>query len=399
MAIRDNLKSGGSSKKLYDALQYSGLVTEDMTYNEMCEVLKAYFPELYALYMSSANEGGFAAYAGSQYAYYDHTCFDPTVIFEEEMTVLASTKYNGAYGNGAVISEKVDLTGYSKIVFDYECNIHATANDNFIGVFITPEKQAILHDIAVYKEDLLIGKTAATASGTKEIDVSSLSGEYYIGFSMQYTVSANIKVSNMYMTGAQQQGGSGSGGSGGVENGYNVTFIDENSEVVAIYSVRQGLAVDEPDYSVSSWQISDGINVTFPYTPTSDVIVYANQNPLNEDMLFEKYGIDKTVYKNVVLMKYYTESHLYFCNITSVDGNVASPQIHYNGDVKYTKVTTKTGETVNELMDIFMNNNLTLSTYTSTYSTVYKGSCVAYTNYQAVGYDCIANINTGELYS
>ena len=44
MAIRDNLK-GGSSRKLYDALQFSGLVTEDMTYNEMCEILKANFPE------------------------------------------------------------------------------------------------------------------------------------------------------------------------------------------------------------------------------------------------------------------------------------------------------------------------------------------------------------------
>lgn len=47
MAIRDNLRSGGSSKKLYEALQYSGLVTEDMTFDEMCEVLAAEYPERY----------------------------------------------------------------------------------------------------------------------------------------------------------------------------------------------------------------------------------------------------------------------------------------------------------------------------------------------------------------
>ena len=42
MAIRDNLK-GGSSKKLYDALKYSGLVTEDMTYDEMLAALAKRF--------------------------------------------------------------------------------------------------------------------------------------------------------------------------------------------------------------------------------------------------------------------------------------------------------------------------------------------------------------------
>ena len=225
MAIRDNLK-GGSSKKLYDALQYSGLVTEDMTYNEMCEILKEYFPEAYALYMSSANEGGFSAYAGSHYAFYDYTCFAPTVTFGNEMTVQGTTKYNNAYGNGAVISEPVDLTNYDKLIFNYECSIPSMGNDNFIGVFITPVKQPLLTYVAVYNEDLLHSKQSASTNGTKEIDISSLKGEYYIGFSMQYTVSANIKISNMYMRGATQQGGSG-----------NISFSDDGNGNVTILGV------------------------------------------------------------------------------------------------------------------------------------------------------------------
>lgn len=35
-----------NAKKLYEALQYSGLVTEDMTFDEMCEVLAEAYPEV-----------------------------------------------------------------------------------------------------------------------------------------------------------------------------------------------------------------------------------------------------------------------------------------------------------------------------------------------------------------
>ena len=36
----------GSKQELYEALQYSGLVTKDMTFKEMCQVLAAEYPEI-----------------------------------------------------------------------------------------------------------------------------------------------------------------------------------------------------------------------------------------------------------------------------------------------------------------------------------------------------------------
>lgn len=179
------------------------------------------------LYVSSANEGKFSAYAGSQYAFYEYTCFAPTVTFEGVMTVQGLTKYQGAYGNGGVITEAIDLTNYDKLVFDYECNIPAMGNDNFIGVFISPVKQPLLKDVAVYNEYLLHSQQSASTNGTKEVDISGLNGEYYIGFSMQYTSVATIKVGNMYLQGESQQ----SGGS------VNISFSDDGNGNVTISGV------------------------------------------------------------------------------------------------------------------------------------------------------------------
>lgn len=71
MAVFDNISGGGSKKKLYEALQYSGLVTEDMTYNEMLEVLSNTYPEkLYQSFsLSFYVSGGSSNSAVS--AYYD----------------------------------------------------------------------------------------------------------------------------------------------------------------------------------------------------------------------------------------------------------------------------------------------------------------------------------------
>lgn len=42
----DSVVPFSNAKKLYEALQYSGLVTEDMTYDQICEVLCDRFPEV-----------------------------------------------------------------------------------------------------------------------------------------------------------------------------------------------------------------------------------------------------------------------------------------------------------------------------------------------------------------
>lgn len=62
-----------NAKKLYEALQYSGLVTEDMTFDEMCEVLANHFPPKFnllsdvpiSLYNLSRSGNTFNSYDGS----------------------------------------------------------------------------------------------------------------------------------------------------------------------------------------------------------------------------------------------------------------------------------------------------------------------------------------------
>lgn len=188
-----------STQLLYESLKYSGLVTEDMTFDEICNILSETYPEIYKLYMSSSNEGEFSAYASGM-AVYDYTCFAPDVTFEEKiMNIGGWQKYQGAYGHGSVMTKLIDLSGYSKIIFDYDYILGSTSNTD-VGFFITPIKQALLSDVAVLIEVLSTDKTVSSKiGGHAEFDISSLNGNFYIGFSLYYTVTAHLYISNMYM--------------------------------------------------------------------------------------------------------------------------------------------------------------------------------------------------------
>lgn len=58
--------------------------------------------------------------------------------------------------------------------------------------------------------------------------------------------------------------------------GYTVTFYDENKTIIAVYSVKSGSAVNAPVYTAAKWVDGNGNAVTFPYTPTSDISIYAS---------------------------------------------------------------------------------------------------------------------------
>lgn len=53
-----------------------------------------------------------------------------------------------------------------------------------------------------------------------------------------------------------------------------VTFYDEDKKVLAVYSVKEGMAVNPPAYD-ATWQDGDGTAVEFPYTPTENIELYA----------------------------------------------------------------------------------------------------------------------------
>ena len=81
----------------------------------------------------------------------------------------------------------------------------------------------------------------------------------------------------------------------GLENGWDVMFYDEYNEGLAFYSIKKGHTINSPVYNCKAWQTADGQKQEFPFTPTEDIIFYAN-NDTFDSMIYEYYGIDKAVY-------------------------------------------------------------------------------------------------------
>lgn len=81
----------------------------------------------------------------------------------------------------------------------------------------------------------------------------------------------------------------------GLENGYDVMFYDENNDGLAFYSIKQGHSINPPVYNCKTWQTEDGQSQEFPFTPTEDIILYAN-NDTYASQLYEYYGVDSVIY-------------------------------------------------------------------------------------------------------
>lgn len=81
----------------------------------------------------------------------------------------------------------------------------------------------------------------------------------------------------------------------GLENGYDVMFYDENNYALAMYSIKEGHSINPPVYTCKNWQTDAGVSVSFPYTPSGDVIFYAN-NDTYASQLYAFYGLDSVVY-------------------------------------------------------------------------------------------------------
>lgn len=93
----------------------------------------------------------------------------------------------------------------------------------------------------------------------------------------------------------------------GLENGYDVMFYDENNEGLAFYSIKEGHSINPPVYNCKAWQTEDGASITFPYTPSADLIVYA-LNSTYADQLYDFYGVDSAVYPYLCLIAYKSSS-------------------------------------------------------------------------------------------
>lgn len=182
MAIRDNLK-GGSSKKLYEALQYSGLVTEDMTFAEMCEVLAAKYPELLYIYKHGNNcdevTGG---WENTSWNSWGHSGMAPTITFGE-----STMKISGSSGiTGTVKTKrKIDVTNFA--------TLSVTVSGIVNGGFVAPILCRANGDFA-YQSNLY-----PCTNGTKTVDISSYTGEWYVGLFCSSDNTYNAEVTDVIL--------------------------------------------------------------------------------------------------------------------------------------------------------------------------------------------------------
>ena len=105
--------------------------------------------------------------------------------------VIQTTDYQGS---GAVIpDDKIDLTHYKTLVFEGSVSTNEDGIECILGIW---EKQSGYYADNVTKYVKLYGVTSS-----KTLDVSSLSGEYVIGFAVHRhsSTSTKITVKNLYL--------------------------------------------------------------------------------------------------------------------------------------------------------------------------------------------------------
>ena len=89
---------------------------------------------------------------------------------------------------GSVISKVYDLTNYNKLWFEYECSVPIAQSYNIMKVFIVSSKQMNMTAVA---EQLILPSNVLNYNGTVDLDISAISGKYYIGFYIRTNVNSN----------------------------------------------------------------------------------------------------------------------------------------------------------------------------------------------------------------
>lgn len=123
---------------------------------------------------------------------------------------LADCTQYAANGNKAVsmcTANKIDLTNYQKLVIDYwYCYEHKSTTDTHVA-FVIPTSGMTSHGYAVTRSYEIVHVNTQkedSAGGVIEIDISNLSGEYYIGADLTYRPNSSggyteINIYNMWL--------------------------------------------------------------------------------------------------------------------------------------------------------------------------------------------------------
>ena len=139
------------------------------------------------LYKAGDTDTGLVAKAW-KYSSASNSGVVPSISYGADAVTIKIASSSGGFSGVAYFPDTYDLTGYSRLVADVTISgsLNSWADANINGLFIWDSLNVS------YFETNAVAKTYPKTTGTFElsIDVSSLSGEHYIGFGLRYESSA-----------------------------------------------------------------------------------------------------------------------------------------------------------------------------------------------------------------
>lgn len=185
------LRGGIKKTDLIEALQYSGAeLTEDMTDEEILAALAAEFPPY--TYLFRANKTNLLTGTWKKNNAQGGTITTPAVNNEGNLEVAL---VSGEVFCNYICQTAVDVTNYSKLFFTVANVPEESTNAN---------KQINVGLSASYSNTTVMGSLGASVNidnntGTFEVDISSLTGVYYFGFSIAYFKNSTLEFSEIYL--------------------------------------------------------------------------------------------------------------------------------------------------------------------------------------------------------
>ena len=170
---------GANTKQLYEALQYSGLVTEGMTFTEMCEVLIETYPALRYIFNAGLVDSSFSGSPRINYVQYpdyqSYTLTGSSIYFHSSSGV----SLNGFF------EKKIDLTAFSKLLLKGRAKQSNTEGYTVarLGVHKSAIGNVSVTSCSKYtNSNQITGTSEAPVEAV--LDISNLTGEYLIYFEL-----------------------------------------------------------------------------------------------------------------------------------------------------------------------------------------------------------------------
>lgn len=164
-------KTGGDASDLYSVLQYSGLVTPEMSFEEMCEVLLKHFPKTYYLYANSKIDNEISGGWNTQSYMPGATGGNINITYSPNVSIILTNAVGGTSVSVYIVSKnRINLTGYK--------TLHAVGKGALSNASI-----AVVKEITSYLHPNFMLERSQTMI-SKDFDISGFEGEYYVALMM-----------------------------------------------------------------------------------------------------------------------------------------------------------------------------------------------------------------------